>query len=607
MNFFSPEIQGRQSARLLTVEMISTLLASVDSRELSRKLAEQLRELTGAGSVLLLAHRRAGGPCELLHACPARRATLFPDDELQLFCPEITPDPLPRRAEELAEDHLLRKPLSRAGVRSLLRFPLRAGGELIGVLLLLDLPALDRLQDATEMVTLLTPPIALALRNALAHEQLERQNQEIQRYSRDLELRVNERTAELAVARQAALSITEEAIQARNRVEQNNVALRREMEDRQRLVETQLFLLQCGYRNPDEDFFQSLARHLAESLSMDYVCIDRLEGDCLTAKTVAVYSNGRFEDSRAYTLKDTPCGDVVGKTICCFPKDVRHLFPKDAALQEMNAESYVGTTLWSSDGTPIGLIAVIGRKPLENSSLAESILRLMAIRAAGELERKRAEEALRTSLEEKMALLKEVHHRVKNNLQIVSSLLNLQGAHLEDPQARDILEDTRNRIRSMSLLHETLYQSQGVSRVRLDAYIKSLCVHLFHSFGPGTGRIRLEQRLGAVELAMDQAVPCGLIINELLSNALKHAFPGERSGTITLELQARSDRQVLLMVADDGVGLPSGLNMDQSKTLGLRLVFMLAKQLRGTVEIIRDAGATFNVSFQATAEPEAPS
>jgi DNA-binding CsgD family transcriptional regulator/PAS domain-containing protein len=152
-----------------------------------------------------------------------------------------------------------------------------------------------------------------------------------------------------------------------------------------------LFLLQCGWSTSGEDFFQALARYLAETLGMDYVCIDRLEGDGLTAKTVAVFYDGTFEDNLAYALKDTPCGDVVGKTICSFPREVRHLFPRDAPLQEMLAESYAGTTLWNSSGQPIGLIAVIGRQPRADLHLAEAILKVVAIRAAGELERKQAE------------------------------------------------------------------------------------------------------------------------------------------------------------------------------------------------------------------------
>ncbi len=161
--------------------------------------------------------------------------------------------------------------------------------------------------------------------------------------------------------------------------------------ERKLIERTQMFLLNSGWSISGEDFFSALARYLAETLDMDYVCIDRLEGGGLDAKTEAVYFDGKFEDNLVYALKDTPCGDVVGKTICSFPRDVRRLYPRDVALQQMGAECYVGTTLWDSHGKPIGLIAVIGKQPRDNLSLAEAILRLVAIRAAGELERRQAE------------------------------------------------------------------------------------------------------------------------------------------------------------------------------------------------------------------------
>jgi len=173
----------------------------------------------------------------------------------------------------------------------------------------------------------------------------------------------------------------------------------RDISESKQIEDAQLFLLKSGWSTMGEDFFASLSRYLAEKLGMDYICIDRLDGDKLTAHTVAIYYDGRYEPNESYTLKDTPCGAVVGKTVCCFPEHVCQLFPYDNALQEMKAESYVGTTLWSSQGHPIGLIAIIGRKPLKNHKLAETILQLVAIRAAGELERREAQEVLRLSEE----------------------------------------------------------------------------------------------------------------------------------------------------------------------------------------------------------------
>ncbi|MFZ4465348.1 MAG: PAS domain S-box protein, partial [Bacteroidales bacterium] len=167
--------------------------------------------------------------------------------------------------------------------------------------------------------------------------------------------------------------------------------------DRRQLEEVHTFLSTSGYPGSDKNFFESLAKYLAGILDSEYVCIDKLEGDGLTAQTVAIYNEGKFEPNVSYTLKQTPCGDVVGKTICCFPENVCQLFPHDEALQDLKAESYIGTTLCSFDGQPIGLIAVIGQKPLKNAAFAEKVLKLVAIRAAGELERMQSEKVLKES------------------------------------------------------------------------------------------------------------------------------------------------------------------------------------------------------------------
>ena len=213
-------------------------------------------------------------------------------------------------------------------------------------------------------------------------------------------------------------------------------------------------------------------------------------------------------------------------------------------------------------------------------------------------DRKRTEEAIRASLEEKTVLLKEVHHRVKNNLQIVVSLLNLQAVRVKNPAALDTLQETGNRVRSMALLHETLYRSQNLAHVNFASYIESICNHLFYSYGPKSARVKLERHMEEVSIDLDQAVACGLIINELVSNALKHAFPEGRAGRITVELQTTAQDQVRLRVADDGAGLPAQLDIRQTETLGHQLVFMLAEKLHGTVEVKRDGGTAFCIAFQ---------
>jgi len=176
------------------------------------------------------------------------------------------------------------------------------------------------------------------------------------------------------------------------------VAVYDDVTERRQTEAVQKFLAESGYKHRKENFFQALAEFLAQTMVMDYVCIDRLEGDNLSARTVAIYFDGKFVDNVSYTLKDTPCGDVVAKKVCCFTKDVRHLFPQDAVLQEMLAESYVGTTLFDFDGKSIGLIAVIGRKPLADPHLAEALLQMVAVRAAAELERRKVEDKLQEML-----------------------------------------------------------------------------------------------------------------------------------------------------------------------------------------------------------------
>jgi PAS domain S-box-containing protein len=175
------------------------------------------------------------------------------------------------------------------------------------------------------------------------------------------------------------------------------IGINQDITESKHIEEVQSFLAKTSSGTTQEPFFNALARFLALSLGMDFVCIDGLEGDGLTARTVAVWHDGHFEDNMAYALKDTPCGEVVGKTVCSFPAGVCRLFPRDQVLQDLGAESYVGVTIWGHTGRPIGLIAVIGRRPLTERRLAELTLKLVGVRAAGEFERLDAEKALQES------------------------------------------------------------------------------------------------------------------------------------------------------------------------------------------------------------------
>ena len=221
---------------------------------------------------------------------------------------------------------------------------------------------------------------------------------------------------------------------------------------------------------------------------------------------------------------------------------------------------------------------------------------------AGELqveltERERAEARIRSSLEEKEVLLQEIHHRVKNNLQIVSSLLELQSSHLHDPAAVAMLSDSRNRVRSMALVHERLYQTENLADIALREYVPELCTDLRNSYLADAKGVALQVNVADISFDVDHAIPCGLIINELVSNAFKYAFPNSREGTVTVELAPTGLGGFELTVRDDGAGMPAELDFESPSTLGLQLVSALVGQLKGVIQVDRSAGTTIAITF----------
>jgi|GEM_PF-2240616 len=366
--------------------------------------------------------------------------------------------------------------------------------------------------------------------------------------------------------------------------------------ERKQMEKALTFLAQYGNPKLSQGFFEALACYLAENLEMNFVCIDRLHGDGLTAQTVAVWCDGRFEDNMTYALKDTPCGDVVGKRVCCFPASVCQFFPNDVVLQELRAESYVGVTLWSHTGAPIGLIAVIGRRPLVNRSLAEGILQTVAVRAGAEMERMDAEERIKGLLAEKELLLKEVHHRIKNNMSTMIGLLSLQARKMENPAAAGALIEARSRLRSMGLLYDKLYLSENLTEVSIKEYLPSLIKDIVAIFPHGES-VRIETEIDDFVLPVRVVPPLGLIVNELITNAMKYAFVDVDSGMIAVTALTR-DNRVTLAVKDNGNGVPESFDINVSGGFGLMLVSMLVEQLNGSIRIEKNGGTAFILEFQ---------
>jgi two-component sensor histidine kinase/GAF domain-containing protein len=212
---------------------------------------------------------------------------------------------------------------------------------------------------------------------------------------------------------------------------------------------------------------------------------------------------------------------------------------------------------------------------------------------------KEIEGQMKASLKEKEVLLKEIHHRVKNNLQIVSSLLSLQADYVKDKQVFQSFQNSQNRVLSMALIHEKLYQSKNLAQIDFAEYVQDLGVYLLRSYNVSPHKINLTIQTDNVFLGVDVAVPCGLILNELISNALKHAFVNDQSGEIYIELRAEDDGQLTLTVGDTGVGFPAGVDFRNTKSLGLQLVDTLIKQLQGTITLRRDKGTEFIIRFAA--------
>jgi len=212
-------------------------------------------------------------------------------------------------------------------------------------------------------------------------------------------------------------------------------------------------------------------------------------------------------------------------------------------------------------------------------------------------ERKEFENALKASLEEKEVLLREIHHRVKNNMQVISSLLNLQQSYVKDEEAVDVLRESQNRVLSMSMVHEMLYQTHDLTNINFSTYIKGLVSNLYDSYSVNQNTIKSVLNLDDISLNIETAVPLGLIISELVSNSIKHAFPSGKGGEISITLHTNDDVHELI-ISDNGIGIPESVNLNETKTLGINLVNNLIRQIDGEMDVYNSHGTEFRIRFK---------
>jgi two-component sensor histidine kinase len=250
---------------------------------------------------------------------------------------------------------------------------------------------------------------------------------------------------------------------------------------------------------------------------------------------------------------------------------------------------------------------LVGQIALANKDEDYTDRDLEAIRRVSEsyavaVQRKRAEARIKESLREKEVLLSEIHHRVKNNLQIISSILNLSSMGTKSKDAIDLLQDARSKVYTMALIHSQLYQQDRFDQIDMGGHIRQLATHVSQSYADKTKSVHTVVEPSDVYLTVNQAIPCGLVVNELLTNAFKHAFEERAQGIVEVSVRRSDDDMILIRVKDDGSGLPQEIDTDKPQTLGLELVRGLAKQLMGTVQFKRDHGTEVILQFKVLSE-----
>lgn len=214
-------------------------------------------------------------------------------------------------------------------------------------------------------------------------------------------------------------------------------------------------------------------------------------------------------------------------------------------------------------------------------------------------ERREAEKKIEESLREKELLLKEIHHRIKNNLAVIHSLLKLQSGYIKEERYKDVLNDSMARIRTMGLIHERLYRSEDLSKIVFSDYLEDMIDDIYTSYELSSRKVLLKKDIERITLGLESAVPCGLIVNELLSNCMKHAFPEGRKGIINVILRVNEKNYIELIVRDNGVGIAKDLDLSNMDSLGLALVNSLVEQIEGELELKRENGTEFKISFPA--------
>ncbi|MEG4491276.1 PAS domain S-box protein [Microcoleus sp. D3_18_C4] len=319
-----------------------------------------------------------------------------------------------------------------------------------------------------------------------------------------------------------------------------------------------------------------------------------------TSDAVMLLDEKEFFDCNLATLKIFGCSNTkqfYGKKLSDFSPQFQPSGQDSSslAIQRISTAMQTGSCRFDwvhkrLDGSEFPAEVLLNAMEIKGRKVIQGVVRDIT-------DRKRDEDGIKASLAEKEVLLKEIHHRVKNNLQVISSLLKLQSRYIQDSHVSEMLKESQNRVRSMALVHEQLYQSKDLSNIDFAEYIQNLAHNLFQAYELHAEGVKLQTNIAPSSLNIDTAVPCGLIINELVTNALKYAFKGQVKGKINIDFTLDNNRVCVLTVSDSGIGFPQDLDYRKARTLGLRLVGSLVKQIRGKIELLETPGTTFRITF----------
>jgi two-component sensor histidine kinase len=463
---------------------------------------------------------------------------------------------------------------------------------------------------------------AIAFENARLHARLRRQlnkqrqtEEALRRLNQELEQRIIERTEQLSNTNaQLAQEVSERA-----RAEADYRQRNRELLSLQSAIAATASSLDLPF------LLETVTWEMVKLLEVDGCTILEWDPDADTLAVIAEYGStdwwGDGKAGKIYRVSDYPLRRQALAERCTQQLSLNEADPDLAEAAHMRSNEIQTLLILPMifQARVVGLMEIsqarAGRAFADNEITLGQLLANQAAsaienarlykRAQGEIaERKRAEDMIRASLKEKEVLLQEIHHRVKNNLQVVSSLLNLQSGYVQDESAQQMFQESQNRILSMALIHERLYQSQDLARIDLSEYLQTLSAELIHSYRANAAPIKLKIDAEDVLLNIKKAVPCGLIVNELVSNALKHAFPAHQQNgkepEVRIQLSADPQDRVTLIVSDNGVGFPKDVDLQTLESLGLRLVNTLITQLEGTLELANHDGTEFKLQFSAS-------